>query len=648
MSIIFGARSTEGDSISVEYLLDLARATSRYAPNGTFVRSAGRIGIGYQPNHTHARSPMEGQPAIGRCGNILSFDGRLDNCRELQRMLDIDGDSVADSFIVLTAFERWGERCFARFVGDWALALWSPRDSALYLARDHAGSRTLYYESANGYLLWSTHLETFFHRSRSLDLDNMYAARYLAGLPLHDLTPFRTIRSVPLAHYLKFRDNRVVQQAHWQWMIDDRIHYRSDEDYEAHFLTLFSQSVERRTGTGGPILAELSGGIDSTSIVCMSDVLRCSHENSGSVELIDTLSLFNDSEPAWDEKPYFSLVEARRGKVGIHINTENWRPTFEPPWNCDSVPLLPGMDSGALQRERNLENRLREDYRVVISGIGGDELLGGVPFPMPELADLLITCHLGQFLRRAVEWCLIDRSPLFEMAFRTAAFLSQIYIRGTIGTEAPPEWMTPAARELCAPLRTPFEMNRRIGLRPSTIENGWTWWFMLESLPHLVPAQEVRREYRYPYLDRDLVEFLFRVPREKLLDPGRRRKLMRNALRDIVPAEILERKRKAYVIRKPLISLQGEYERILALFTNSLVAEHGLVAPSKLRRATRSVCDGREPHHWRAVMRYISLELWLRAQAAVPSPGSTPSHDAMTVIARDPARIGRATNPNGN
>jgi asparagine synthase (glutamine-hydrolysing) len=89
----------------------------------------------------------------------------------------------------------------------------------------------------------------------------------------------------------------------------------------------------------------------------------------------------------------------------------------------------------------------------------------------------------------------------------------------------------------------------RFGLRPSAVCNGQGWWITLETLPHLSPPLLSRHEYRYPYLDRDLVDFLFRVPREQLLRPGRRRSLMRRALKDIVPVEILERRRKAFVAR---------------------------------------------------------------------------------------------------
>jgi asparagine synthase (glutamine-hydrolysing) len=123
----------------------------------------------------------------------------------------------------------------------------------------------------------------------------------------------------------------------------------------------------------------------------------------------------------------------------------------------------------------------------------------------------------------------------------------------------------------------------------------------------------VRREYRYPYLDRDLVDFLLRIPREQLVRPGRRRFLMRNALKGIVPAEILERRRKAVLIREPLITLQTARERIKKLFTESALAEMQLLnRDAFLSAIDAAATDGTLV--WMAdIAGTILLELWLQA-----------------------------------
>jgi asparagine synthase (glutamine-hydrolysing) len=153
--------------------------------------------MGFQPFYTHERSKLDAQPAMTARGNMLSFDGRLDNHKELHEEVEFPDKAAPDSEIVLAAFDRWGENCFSRLAGDWALVLWSNANRVLYLARDHAGTRTLYYEAAQGRVRWSTHLETFFVDSPAHGIDEAYAASYLAGLPFGELTPYEGIRAVP-------------------------------------------------------------------------------------------------------------------------------------------------------------------------------------------------------------------------------------------------------------------------------------------------------------------------------------------------------------------------------------------------------------------------------------------------------------------
>jgi asparagine synthase (glutamine-hydrolysing) len=199
---------------------------------------------------------------------VLCFDGRLDNYKELSGDLGLhDPEVLSDSQIVLAAFVQWGEACFSRFVGDWALALWSEKDQSLYLARDHAGTRTLYLRHERGEAVWATYLDTFHTRSVRFQLSHDYAACYLAGGFVRDLTPYEGIHSVPPAQYLRLREGVLSRHRHWSPTIGAAIRLKTDAEYETRFLTLFEQSVARRTGPGAPILAQLSGGMDSTAIV---------------------------------------------------------------------------------------------------------------------------------------------------------------------------------------------------------------------------------------------------------------------------------------------------------------------------------------------------------------------------------------------
>jgi asparagine synthase (glutamine-hydrolysing) len=613
MSIIYGLLKEDGVLATESELRHLAAVTERYATGAGSVQVQGPLGMGLQPYSSHLRSELERGPISDPHGHALSFDGRLDNYKELSEELGLhDPEALSDSQIVLAAFAHWSEACFSRLVGDWALALWSEKDQSLYLARDHAGTRTLYFRHERGEAVWATYLDTLHTRDAKFQLSHDFAACYLAGRFVRDLTPYEGIRSVPPAHYLRIREGVLSRHPHWNSAVKTTIRYQSDTEYEEHFLKLFAQAVERRTGPGAPILAQLSGGMDSTAIVCMSD--RIHRRNDPNSEILDTVSFYDDSEASLNERPYFSITEAKRGKVGTHLDMAFSQRTFEPHDGAGGIYLIPGADSFSIEQERRFRDAVwRKGYRSVLSGIGGDEVLGGIPDPLPELADHLVSGNVRRLLRQSIAWSLVDRSPFLATLGRAANYAVCLYLSPKPKDRDVPPWIFPSLRRRSWAIEAPHQTLRsRVGIAPHCLDNSLAWWSVMETLPHLFPPLLVRPEYRYPFLDKDLVNYLFSIPREQILRPGRRRSLMRRALANIVPHEVLERRRKAYQLRAPLHALQQAHDVIDKLFVESMLADAGLIDVALLRHSLRSTAEG-DPAWWQAMLRTIALELWLRS-----------------------------------
>jgi asparagine synthase (glutamine-hydrolysing) len=614
MSVIFGICAPANATVDEQSLLRLGHATSRYGMDGTEIHTQGRIGMGFQAFYTQSRSRLEQQPAGDPLGNILVFDGRLDNHRHLAARLAIDNKGVPDSALILEAFARWGEGCFAHLIGDWALALWSANDQVLYLARDHAGTRTLFFSRQHGEIRWSTHLDAFLAGGSFPELNQEYIARLLSSQEIRNLTPYEGIQAVCPAHYISIREGQAALRAHWRPVRDTSIAYKSETEYDEHFLHLFRQAVQRRIGPGAPILAQLSGGVDSSSIVCMAD--RIVSDRSGGTDLLDTISYYDDTEPDWDERPYFTLVEQYRNKAGIHLDSSSQSPCFEPLVLPDRIYPLPGGDRISLDVANQFEQAAGNGrYRVLLSGIGGDELLGGVPTPMPELANYIRDGRILMLLSRAADWCMVTRQPLISMLGTAVNFTASLYRVPRVDDAIPP-WLNHDLHQICLGARFPQEGIRELlKARPSAINNSRVWWRILETLPHLAPSLLANYEYRYPYLDRDLVEYLHRVPREQLVQPGRRRLLMRRALRGIVPQELLERKRKAYRSRSSVAELRSAQRKIEAMFSLPLSAELGLIDQDRFLKAFRAELQG--DMKWiGALTKTIGIELWLRSLKA--------------------------------
>ena len=611
MSILFGVWKNDEQSVDDAYLSRLGEPTRQYA-DATFVRTQGNIGMGFQLYQTHERAELESQPLADSNGNLLAFDGRLDNHTDLQMMLDLPGTATADSEIVLAAFRHWGEGCFTHFVGDWAIALWSAANRTLYLARDHAGARTLYFELKDGRLLWSTYLETFFVEPAQHAMNVEFIFRYLISHPTDDHTPFEGIRAVPAAHYLRIEDGAITAKAHWTWMVRNEVRYRTDSEYEEHFLSLFEKAVERRTGSGAPVIAQLSGGMDSSSIVCISDRIR-RRDGALPCDLIETISHYDDAEAGWNERPYFEEVERARGKTGIHMKVSFEERTFS---ECPGQYLWPGADSSAMSQEQKLYRLLNPGrFRAILSGLGGDELLGGVPASTPELADLLVGGRLGQLCNSAYRWCLPTRTPLLHELIDVAVSTWNIYFDPSLQSQRLPDWILKAQGVDRRISRNTFGGSlNRIKHRPSRLFAGMSLEAAMRALPHLQPGILARYEFRYPYLDRDLVDYLLAIPRTQLVRPGRRRHLMRNAMKGIVPDLILERKRKASIQRAPIVAFHRHHQAIKKLFEASSLVRYGFCDPSRLHTALESVAASGTAKEWPSLFRAVSLELWLKSR----------------------------------
>jgi asparagine synthase (glutamine-hydrolysing) len=618
MNIIFGLWRSQGPPVTRGELESIGMHTRRFAQDGEWLRTSSEIGLGIQAQYTHARSRLEAQPMSDAAGNILVYDGRLDNFRDLLLDLDLTGENTSDSEIILCAYQKWGSGSFVRFVGDWALTLWDSQSRTLYLARDHAGTRTLHYAcDGAGTVTWATYLDSYVGTDLLDVVDPVYMASYLAMLPCYGRTPYQGIQAVLPGHFVKVESHGTTTTQFWEPSVQERHSRGSQSDLKAEFLHLLEQSVARRTGPGAPVLAQLSGGMDSTSIVCIADRLRT--RSGTGTEPIDTLSFFDDSEPTWNERPYFSLVEAKRGRRGFHLDVSLYRTSFERPSGNGVSYLYPGIEESFTKRDLELYSlTCAGGYRSILSGIGGDEFTGGIPSPSGEIADLVLRARFIKGAERAVAWCLARRLSIVELLTQSVAFLRRHLDSSNIeAVTASIPWLTAKARQhtQTAIRELPMVHFRPFMVRPKMAELSETWWSTLRTQPHLKPSEIYRYEYRYPYLDRDFIEFLLRLPADQLAEPGRRRSLMRAALQGVVPEEILERRRKAYLLAGPLRNIRQLAPRLSEEIRASLLAEYGYVDKAALERSLAEIASGDTTQGWGFILRFAWLETWLRYRA---------------------------------
>jgi asparagine synthase (glutamine-hydrolysing) len=616
MSVQFGAWNFDGRPPSTEYVEGVASTLIPYGPDERNFYSNAGLTIVHGAFCTTKESRGEVQPHCSRSGAVIVWDGRLDNRGELRGQVgNTKGCDCTDVSLVALAYEQWGTDCFAKLIGDWAVSIWSPRDHSLILARDPVGVRQLYYTLDENGAKWCTILDPLVLGStRPLKLDEEYIAGWFSLFPAANLTPYAGIQSVPPSAFVHIQKGMRRISEYWRFNPYKRIVHRSDPEYEEHFRDLFAQSVRRRLRSDAPIVAELSGGMDSSCIVCIADTLMAG--GSAEAYTLQTVSYYNDSEPNWNERPYFTKVEEKRGRAGCHINVGP-EDIFKYDRETECFAAAPGSVVQSSTTASRLATCLTSHgSRVILSGIGGDEVMGGVPTPTPELADLVARLRLSSLAHQLKMWASAKRVPWFHLLIDTARGFFPPDCLSVSQYRKPAPWLDPEFIRRHRSALTGYESRSKVfGPLPSFQGSVDTLNALRRQLGCYPLPTNPTYEKRYPYLDRDLLEFLFAVPRSQLVRPNQRRSLMRRAMIGIVPDELLNRKRKGFVTRTPLAGISLEWNSLVQLSQEMLSSSLGIVNASAFRETLQVARRGVEVPIV-PLTRTLSLELWLRGLKA--------------------------------
>jgi len=616
MSVQFGIWNFEGQPPAPDYIEKVSATLAPYGPDSNESYSKDGIRILYRAFHTTREARREKQPCISPSGAVITWDGRLDNRAELiSELSDSLTNGSTDVAIVAMAFEKWGANCFAKLIGDWALSIWNPSNRSLILAKDPIGTRHLYYCFDNNQVTWCTILDPLVRLAgKSFDLNEEYIAGWFSMFPAANLTACVGIHSVPPSSSVLLRPGKHAVSKYWDFDPKNKIRYRTEAEYEEHFRVVFAKAVQRKLRSDRPVLAELSGGRDSSSIVCMADTILA--RGAADTPRLDTISYYDDSEPNWNERPYFTKVEEKRGRTGWHVDVG-----AQDPEEVRVPEPLPESAHGRFVQTPGYDGRTSpqiracmasQGNRVVLSGIGGDEVMGGVPTPAPELENLLARAQFCALAHQLKVWALEKRKPWFHLFWEAVRGFCPPALVGVPKYMRPAPWLRSnfVKRYRAALTGYPSRM-KLFGPLPSFQENVSTLDTLRRQLARTALPFEPPYEKRYPYLDRGLLEFMFAIPREQLVRPTQRRSLMRRALVGIVPDEILNRKGKAFVARAPMVAISSDWARFAEMTQNMLSSSLGIVDPERVSEALQKIRRGEEVPMI-ALRRTFCLEEWLK------------------------------------
>lgn len=615
MSGIGGIFNPNVSSSDKQALSALSTALISRGPDGGNEVHQGPIGMVHRAFHTSRDSHRELQPLISTAGHILAWDGRLDNRDDLIACLPKSLiKSETDASVVLAAYLKWGNNFLTRIIGDFVLSAWDPLSRTLLLARDPFGTRTLYYCANSHQFMWSSTLEALL-RTSAIDpeVDDEYVAGFLALHPETWRSPYKNISAVEPGHLVTVGPSTAIRTKRF-WTPDPKaeVRYKSDAEYEEHFRQLFREAVRCRLRAAGPVWLELSGGLDSSSIACMADDIIEKGEAYGA--RLDTVSYLEDEAATSYDRKFLSVLAASRGKTGhLFRGQGHWVRFASPEASFISKPNTSLCVSGS--HERLCQMMAQDGARVLLNGLGGDQVLWSIPTASPELADLVFQRRPLLLHKQLQIWSHLLKQPYWQLLWREAALplLPESFRDSFKSDMTPALWLdanfvkkTNLQRRLLVP-KDPF------GYRlPSSRMQASNIFFIITSIAASNYWEHAAYERTYPFLHRPLVEFLMAIPFEQKLRPSETRSLMRRALKDLVPEKILQRRSKGVVGEAFCRGLQMEWHVLRPLLMNARVCSRGYVNQDALITAVNLARHGKT-YDISTLLQTIAVEIWLRS-----------------------------------
>ncbi len=540
------------------------------------------------------------QPAGGlprhdaKAGLTITADVRLDDRGALCDKLGIpaaQGAGMTDGELILGAYERWGPACVEHLLGDYAFVIWDAREQTAFCARDHIGARSFYYSVSADQLVFASNIDAVLAASGVSDtLDETTIANQLSrrnAAAERARTYFRAVRKLPPGQWLTVgRETMRLTR----WWCPERVpamHLASDDAYAEAFLDLYKRAVHDRLGGTESVGVHLSGGLDSSSIAVLA-ARELRRQGRPPPPAFTWLS------PPPTDRPRDEHEANEYGLVETICAQENLPVFHQSPGPGDIVAALRrdvarGSDESTLIHEEIVQRRAAEQgVQVLLSGWGGDE---GVSFNGRGYeSQLLLHGHLGALLRliraggpkpfRRFLYCLmlllsederqaVNKLRRGQWPFRERNFLDPAFAR-QMKPRSGPGFRYTSVRSTQLKLLELGHLSRRL--------EGWSW----SGARHGI-------EYRYPLLDRRLLEFALGLPPEQYRRGRWSRWLMRHGLRSVLPPEVCWNRSKQDPAR--LRPMRAALEEALPIIHRELVSRaappsraHYLDMPRLLKR----------------------------------------------------------------
>lgn len=642
MSAIVGLYNRDGkpvDKVDVRRMLD---SLAHRGSDGAGVWGDGSIGLGHRMLWTTPESLHEKQPLLNQSGDlIITADARIDNRKELITALGLNGDApglITDSQLILAAYEKWGEICSEKLLGDFAFVIWDRCKQVLFCARDHLGVKPFYYHLSNRIFAFASEIKALVEvpnvPSRINELRIAYHLQPDFLSRDKAITFYQDIFRLPPGHKMMLTGGGAHVHSYWSLDPQRELRLKSDDQYSEAFREIFIDAVRCRIRSAFQVGSTLSGGLDSSSIACTARDLLVGQGNGGLHTFSAIFPELSERElRKIDERPFVDAVVAMGGLIPHYIRADRLSPLEDIErvlWHEDEAVVAPNLYMHwSLYKEAQ-----QQGVRVLLDGTDGDTTVSHGLGYLPELFRggrwISMVKEAAALSRKRKSplspWTVIWRyglDPLipetYKRIWRQLRGRSQLieFLNPTINPAFAKrvglaERAQALLNDLSAPTHSAREQHWR-GLNDALLP------YVFEMDDKAASAFSVNP--RYPFCDRRLVEFCLALPGNQKLHQGWTRIIMRRAMADILPSEVQWRIGKANLSPNFQLRLLDAHRELLE---DIIVKDPGLIeeyvdVPALQRVYSRYVSQ-QTAKDALVVYGAVTLALWLSKPNPVPGP----------------------------
>ena len=600
---IAGQFALNGDAADAVLVGAMAERLAHRGPDGEGSHFSGPVGLAHRRLAIIDLSDEGRQPMANEDGSLwIVFNGEIYNYRELREELLATGHrfaSATDTEVILHAYEEWGRDCLARFNGMWAFALWDERRRELFCARDRLGVKPFYYTVAGGSFLFASEIKALLAHplAGGRPNDRMLSTFLAWGVADHTAeTMYDGIFQLPPAHALVVSEGSVGEpERYWDVAMNGAPRAAIDDETAARRVRdLLTDAVRLRLRSDVPVGTCLSGGIDSSTVTALINVLLRAESPESVGDRQKTFSVCFD-DPRFDESRHIDTVVAAT-KVASRRTT----PDTEGLWE-DIGRLLYLQDepfaSLSIYAQYCVMRLAQSEVKVVLDGQGADEQLGGyIAYQAPYIRGLLRRREILAALREGIGSAR-HHGSFFSWAFRQFRVRSE---RRGLLRGSPPEVLRYAGSLDEVLKREVVASNLPLLLH----------WEDRNSMAFSIEA-------RVPFLDYRLVEYLAGLPLDQKVRHGVTKYVLRRAIRGLVPDAIRCRMDKMGFVTPEEVWMKNELaSHILALFSSPEFSRRPYWDAEQVLRNYREFLEGKSAYSTE-FWRIACAEMWLKQFATV-------------------------------